>query len=173
MKINKKTRNDIINNSAGGDLGQIITIDSLKGSIPYIIMHCPKLPANKDQDKFKGMKMTFVDPSNPTRSFTAENCTFSVQGTSSAGYPVKNFKIKLDKTKGIKYTRNGQVDLDGFYFEGKDEAFKESVMNKAKVVGYARALRRTIKRMPDQKELIEHYRNQLIKYVDQTDTLLF
>ena len=121
-KVSAVTRNDILNASAGGDLSKIITINSLKGSIPYIIMHCPKLPANKDQDKFKGMKMTFVDPSNPTRSFTAENCTFSVQGTSSAGYPVKNFKIKLDKEKGIKYTRNGQVDLDGFYFEGKNKS---------------------------------------------------
>jgi len=63
--------------------------------------------------------------------------------------------------------------LIDFYFEGKDEEFKKSVIDKAKVIGYARALRRTIKRMPDQKELIEHYRNQLIKYVDQTDTLLF
>lgn len=120
-KISAKSRNDILNDSAGGDLAKMITINSLKGSIPYIIMHCPKLPANKDQDKFKGMKMTFVDPSNPTRSFTAEDCTFSVQGTSSAGYPVKNFKIKLGK-QGIKYTRNGQIEKDGFHFEGKDKS---------------------------------------------------
>ena len=116
-KVAAKTRNDILNASAGGDLTQMITIDSLKGAIPYIIMHCPKLPANKDQDKFKGMKMTFVDPADPTRSFTATDCTFSVQGTSSAGYPVKNFKIKLGK-KGITYTRNNQVSEAGFYFEG-------------------------------------------------------
>ena len=120
-KISAKSRNDILNASSGGDLAKMITINSLKGSIPYIIMHCPKLPANKDQDKFKGMKMTFVDPSNPTRSFTAEDCTFSVQGTSSAGYPVKNFKIKLGK-QGIKYTRNGQIEKDGFHFEGKDKS---------------------------------------------------
>ena len=121
-KISAVTRNDILNASAGGDLSKIITINSLKGAIPYIIMHCPKLPANKKQDKFTGMKMTFVDPSRPARSFTAENCTFSVQGTSSAGYPVKNFKIKLDEKTGIKYTRNGQIDLDGFYFEGKGKS---------------------------------------------------
>lgn len=115
-KISSKLRNDILNASAGGDASKMITINSLKGSIPYIIMHCPKLPANKEQDKFKGMKMTFVDPANPTRSFTAEDCTFSVQGTSSAGYPVKNFKIKLGK-QGIKYSRSGQMS-PGFYFEG-------------------------------------------------------
>lgn len=121
-KVSAKTRNDILNASAGGDLAKMITIDSLKGSVPYIIMHCPRLPANKEQDKFKNMKMTFVDPANPSRSFTAEGCTFSVQGTSSAGYPVKNFKIKLDKEKGIIYTRNGQTDLDGFYFKGKEKS---------------------------------------------------
>lgn len=121
-KVSAKTRNDILNASAGGDLAKMITIDSLKGSVPYIIMHCPRLPANKEQDKFKNMKMTFVDPANPSRSFTAEGCTFSVQGTSSAGYPVKNFKIKLDKEKGIVYIRNGQTDLDGFYFKGKEKS---------------------------------------------------
>ena len=121
-KVSAVTRNDILNASAGGDFSRMITINSLKGTIPYIIMHCPKLPENKEQDKFKGMKMTFVDPANPSRSFTAENCTFSVQGTSSAAYPVKNFKIKLDKATGIKYTRNGQIDLDGFYFEGKGKS---------------------------------------------------
>ena len=57
------------------------------------------------------------------------------------------------------------------YFDDKDEAYREEIMNKAKVIGYARALRRTIKRTPDQKELIEHYKKQLIEYVDKTDSL--
>ena len=57
------------------------------------------------------------------------------------------------------------------YFEGKDEAYKEGVLNKAKVIGYTRALRRTIKRLPDETELIEHYKKQLIDYVNKVESL--
>ena len=66
------------------------------------------------------------------------------------------------------YIMNRLVDD---YFDDKDEAYREEVMNKAKVIGYTRALRRTIKRTPDQKELIEHYKKQLIGFVDRTDSL--
>ena len=44
-------------------------------------------------------------------------------------------------------------------------------MNKAKVLGYARVLRRTIKRTPDQTEKIEHYKKQLIEYTAKVDSL--
>ena len=120
-KVAAKIRNDIVNASAGGDLSKMITINSLKGMVPYIIIHAAKLPENKDQDKFKGVKITFVDPFDPSRNFTAENCTLSIQGTSSAGYPVKNFKIKLDKIAGIVYTQSGKTEK-GFYFEGKENS---------------------------------------------------
>lgn len=61
--------------------------------------------------------------------------------------------------------------LFDFYFEGKDAAYKEDVLHKAMVLGYARVLRRTIKRKPDAKEEIEYYKKQLIEYVDKVDSL--
>ena len=66
------------------------------------------------------------------------------------------------------YIMNKLVDD---YFDDKEEAYREEVMDKAKVIGYTRALRRTIKRTPDQQELIEHYKKKLIEFVDKTDTL--
>ena len=60
-----------------------------------------------------------------------------------------------------------------FYFEGKDRAFIDSVMDKAKVIGYTRGLRRTIKRNPDQSDLIAYYKEKLIEYVSKTDTLTY
>ena len=63
--------------------------------------------------------------------------------------------------------------LFSFYFEGKDDSFIEDVLNKAKVISYTRVLRRTMRRRPDEKELIEHYRKQLIEYVDKNDTLIY
>ena len=81
---------------------------------------------------------------------------------------ITNFlKIDWDLAQQI------MAKLFDFYFEGKDEDFKASVLEKAKVLGYARVLRRTIKRDPDNKEYIDYYRKQLIDYVAKTDTLLY
>ena len=74
-------------------------------------------------------------------------------------------KIDWDTAQYILYKL---IDL---YYEDKDEEFRKSVLDKAKVIGYTRALRRTIKRNPDDKELIEHYKKELIEYVDKVDEL--
>lgn len=119
-RIAKDKANDILNENAEA-LNKKITINSLKGSIPYIIMECPELPQFKG-DKKKNMSFIFVDSKNPERSFTATNVQFDVQGTSSAGYPVKNFKLKLGKLKeggGIVYTQSGEA-AEGFRFKGSD-----------------------------------------------------
>ena len=77
--------------------------------------------------------------------------------------------LKLDwDTAG--YVWKKLLDL---YFEGKDDAFKADVEAKAKVVGYARMLRRTIKREPDNKALIDLSLNNLIEYVNKVDSLVF
>lgn len=119
-RIMKDKANAIINENAEA-LNKKITINSLKGSIPYIIMECPELPQFKG-DKKKGMSFIFVDSKNPERSFTASNVQFDVQGTSSAGYPVKNFKLKLgklDEGGGITYTQSGETAA-GFRFKGEN-----------------------------------------------------
>lgn len=103
-RIAADERNDIFNNDE-------ITIESLPMTIPYIVMECEELPRSKG-DKKKDKSVTFVDPINPARSFTATGCEFDVQGTSSADYPKKNYKVKLKK--GISYTNSGNVDPDGF-----------------------------------------------------------
>lgn len=103
-------RNNIFNES--GD----ITIETLPMTIPYCIMECEELPQFKG-DKKKGKAFEFVDRINTSRSFRAIGCQFDVQGTSSAGYPIKNYKIGLKE--GITYSNNGEVDLNGFpVFEG-------------------------------------------------------
>lgn len=63
--------------------------------------------------------------------------------------------------------------LIDFYFDDKDDAFKQDVKQKAMVVGYTRMLRRTIKRTPDNKALIDHAYNTLIELVDKTDSLVY
>ena len=61
--------------------------------------------------------------------------------------------------------------LFDFYFEGKDEAYKEKVLDNAKVIAYTRALRRTIKRLPERTDMIELYRKELIEYTDKAESL--
>lgn len=56
------------------------------------------------------------------------------------------------------------------YLETEDENVINSVEQKAKVIGYTRILRRSI-RTNDSKVSIEHYKNQLIKALDTVDTL--
>ena len=76
--------------------------------------------------------------------------------------------LKLDY-ETAEYVLNKTFE---FYFADKDEAFVQEVIKKARVVGYTRALRRTIKRTPDEKELIEHYRKELIELVNEVDSLI-
>ena len=111
-RIDVDIRNDLLDPDAS-DLHKKITIDSLGGAIRYIIMKCPELPQYKG-DKKKDMEIEYVDPFNPEKSFKATGCQFDVQGTSSAGYPVKNFKIKMGD--GVIYTQSGAIDEDGYKF---------------------------------------------------------
>lgn len=99
-----------------------ITVDNISLSIPYMIMECPELPQFKG-DKKKGMSVKYVDGLHPDYSFEAAGCEFDVQGTSSAGYPVKNFKVKLKN--GLTYTASGEY-ADGWLYD-KDNSLPTEV----------------------------------------------
>ena len=95
-------RNDILNDS------DEVTISKLPNYLPYMIVKLTELPQYKG-DKKKNAEATFVDPLHPERSWTADGVEMDVQGTSSQGYPVKNYKIKLKN--GITYTLSGDTDV--------------------------------------------------------------
>ena len=101
-RIEAKNRNAIY------DISGNLTIASLPATIPYIVLQCEALPKSKG-DKKSG-SMYFVDKLRPDRCFSASGCQFDVQGTSSAGYPIKNFKVKFKS--GITYN-DGRTD-DGY-----------------------------------------------------------
>ena len=100
-RIAVKNRNDIY------DISGNLTIGSLPPSIPYLVMQCEELPQYKG-DKKKKKSVYFVDRLHPERNFTATDCQFDVQGTSSAGYPIKNFKVKFGS--GIDYADGTHAD---------------------------------------------------------------
>ena len=70
-----------------------IVIEKLPNDLPHMIITCPQLPQYKG-DK-KTCSITYIDPVNPQKSFTAENVQIDVQGTSSQYYPRKNYKLKF------------------------------------------------------------------------------
>lgn len=97
-RIEANDRNDVLD-----DNGQV-SIAALPMHIPYMIIECEELPQFKG-DKKKDKSVTYVEPLHPERSFTATGVQLDVQGTSSAGYPVKNYKVSLKG--GLTYTNSG------------------------------------------------------------------
>ena len=117
-RIDKDRANDLLDKNAS-DPHYKITIDSLGSANRYIIMECPKLPQYKG-DKKKGMSITYVDPLKPEKSFTATNCQFDVQGTSSQGYPIRNFKIKMKQDDAKAGTDGCTWEYTGGPAKGKN-----------------------------------------------------
>ena len=95
-------RNDILNEM------DEVSIAKLPSNLSYIILTCPQLPQYKG-DKKSGVNVTFVDQLHPERSWTASGVELDIQGTSSAVYPLKNYKIKLKQ--GITYSVSGETDV--------------------------------------------------------------
>jgi hypothetical protein len=61
------------------------------------------------------------------------------------------------------------------YLGTSDEELCREVENKARVIGYTRLLRRTVRRPNEDgaQEKIAHYKKQLIEVIDKVDTLEF
>ena len=84
------------------DVSEEIVISKLPNTLPYMVISCGELPQYKGHKKT--CEITYVNPGDSNRSFTASGVEIDVQGTSSAGYKKKNFKIKLKN--GLTYTKN-------------------------------------------------------------------
>jgi hypothetical protein len=98
-------------NNVFDEYGQIV-IGQLPQDLPYLILNAKTLP------EYKGNKITvsgeYVDPVDSKRSFTFTGAEADVQGTSSAEYARKNYKIKFKGgfTQGSKTSPNYQLRED-------------------------------------------------------------
>ena len=97
LMLERYTRNNIM------DAGKI-SISKLPANIPYMIIRVPSLPQYKG-DKQTAV-VTFIDPLHPARSFITR-CQIDVQGTSSAVYPLKNYKTK--SSEGFESVATGST----------------------------------------------------------------
>ena len=126
--IERYNRNNIYDS-----YGQII-IENLPKDLPYMVLQSKTLPQFKG-DK-KNINGYYVDPLNPTKSFSFTDAQCDVQGTSSQYYARKNYKIKFkngftlnDGTTIEKYAMNEvAVPTSTFTFKA-DVASSEGANN--------------------------------------------
>lgn len=97
LMLTRNNRNDIF------DANNEVDYNKLPSDLPYFVLECPRISEYKG-DKISGVAGRYVDPSNPSRSFTFTGAQINVQGTSSQYYFIKNFKISF---------KNGITDNDG------------------------------------------------------------
>lgn len=88
--VERYSRNNVFD-----DYGNIVA-SKIPTTLPYMVLNVSKytdLPQSKG-DK-KTVSGSYIDPLNPSRSFTFNGAEIDVQGTSSADYSRKNYKIKF------------------------------------------------------------------------------
>lgn len=125
-------------NNVFDEYGQIV-IAQLPQDLPYMIINAPELPQYKAADGEEDIVVIasgeYVDPVDSNRSFTFTDAEIAVQGTSSAEYARKNYKIKFKggfTQKGVtspKYQlRSDSVPTATFTFKA-DVASSEGANN--------------------------------------------
>ena len=82
---------------------------------------------------------------------------------------------QVEKFMGITYDVSTKIweDTLKLYFGTEDEKTLEEYANKAKIIGYTRLLRRTIRRAPDNTALIEYCKNNLTELTEKVNSLVF
>lgn len=127
LKLERYNRNNVYD--AYGN----IVISKLPATLPYMILEAPVLP------QFKGNKLdcngSFVNPVDTSKNFTFSTAQADVQGTSSAGYARKNYKLKFkngikqgSQTKETYQMREDSVPTNTFTFKA-DVASSEGANN--------------------------------------------
>lgn len=126
LKAERYQRNNVYD-----DYGKLV-IAKLPSDLPYLVLTAAKLP------EYKGNKVTvhgsYTDLEDAGKSFTFDGAEADVQGTSSAGYARKNYKIKFkggftqDGTLSETYQLGDAVPTSVFTFKA-DVASSEGANN--------------------------------------------
>ena len=92
--------------------------DKMVNRLPVMIVtgDIPILENTSDKDTQIIVDIEYRNQQKPEKSFTMKNAAMRPQGTSSMGYPKKNFRIYTQKVDGtILYDANGNVVEDKLY----------------------------------------------------------
>lgn len=96
-------------------------VDALASQCPVMIFtgDIPTLENTTDKNKTIYVDIEYINMQSPSRSFTSKGTRLRPQGTSSMGYPKKNFRPYTGY--GTMYDNLGNIIVDGLY------AFDEGV----------------------------------------------
>lgn len=97
-----------------------VVINKLPSNLPYLIVESATLPSYKG-DK-KTISGSYTNPINESLSFEFTDASMDVQGTSSAGYPRKNYKIKFKN-----FTDNGGNTTSTYCLRGPGNSIPSKV----------------------------------------------
>lgn len=92
--------------------------EKMQGRLPVMIVtgDIPTLENTSDKDTQIIVDIEYTNMQDPSRSFRMEGAAMRPQGTSSMGYPKKNFRIYTQKVDGTKlYDSEGKIVEDKLY----------------------------------------------------------
>lgn len=94
------SRNDVLKAGSTSEIG----FDEVANKIPVMIFtgNMNDLTKNGQDKEWRRFDVEYINRAEPGRNFVSFNCQLKLQGTSSLGYPRKNFKLK---TKDKKFTK--------------------------------------------------------------------
>lgn len=99
-----------------------VSVDKISSKLPVFIFTgpIPTLEASMDKDLRIYCDIEYINNQDPTKSFTTTATRVRLQGTSSLGYPRKNFRF---------YTKYGEMfDYEGKKIEGGLYSFKDKAI---------------------------------------------
>ena len=101
------------------------SMDKLANQLPVMIItgDIPALEETTDKNKSIVVDVEYINYQNPELSFTMKNAHMQPQGTSSMGYPKKNFRLYTQKRDDTKV-----YDHEGKEIEDKLYSFKEGAI---------------------------------------------
>lgn len=108
-------RNDIMD-------GRVVNLDALAAQCPVVKItgNIPVLENTTSKDETIYVDVEYVNMQDPTKSFTGTHMTMKPQGTSSMGYPKKNFRLYTRKHDDTKI-----FDYQGYEINNRLYSFKE------------------------------------------------
>ena len=111
------SRNDIYEEGS-----ENFSMDKLANQLPVMIItgDIPALEETTDKNKSIVVDIEYVNYQNPELSFTMKNAHMQPQGTSSMGYPKKNFRIYTQKRDDTRV-----YDYEGKEIASRLYSFKE------------------------------------------------
>ena len=92
-----------------------VGFDEVANKLPVMIFtgDMNDLVSNGQDKKWRYFDVEYVNRQEPERNFVSFNCQMKLQGTSSLGYPRKNFKLKTkDKNATISEYQLSDFELD-------------------------------------------------------------